>query len=252
MHETVGLVGLRQVHGMPAAGQEGRDASRRTRRHPQRVRDEPAVVCAGDRKQGGPKVGEPFPHRFLGPRPAQTQAGGQAGSGVAPALVQLCVVGRGESVEHRSAEPAIQEGIDVAGGLEFVRHRLVGLPALGPLSLVVDSGRATHEHQVVHRQPGAGDDVQGHPRPERVPDQPAGFVADRTSDCIGHEVGRRRQVGVHRVGARMTGQIDGQQRVCPGQQVAEASPRPRRLREAVQQHEWWAVASPFQREWHAG
>jgi hypothetical protein len=39
--------------------------------------------------------------------------------------------------------------------------------------------------------------------------------------------------------------------VRPGQQVAETSPQPRRLREAVQQDQWRSAAPSFNREWHA-
>ena len=102
------------------------------------------------------------------------------------------------------------------------------------------------------RQIGTERHVQGHPGTQRVAEQRAGAVADRGPYGLGHEVGRRRQVGPHRPRVPVAGEIHRDQRVGLGQEIPEGAPEATGLREPVQHDERRPRAAHVDMEWHAG
>jgi hypothetical protein len=94
--------------------------------------------------------------------------------------------------------------------------------------------------------------MQGHACAQRVTDERARLVTHGTADRIVHEAGARGQVGSDSVRTPVPRQVDRDQSVGTGQLVTEATPEPSRLREPVQQGQWWPRTSQFDSEGHAG
>jgi hypothetical protein len=92
--------------------------------------------------------------------------------------------------------------------------------------------------------------VERHTRPKGVPEQIDRLLADAAGDRVAHELRRGAQVGPHSVRAGVPGQVEGDQGVVPGQNVAEWTPQTARLREAVQQDQGRAGSSLFDMEGH--
>ena len=101
-------------------------------------------------------------------------------------------------------------------------------------------------------QVGTERHMQGHPGTERVAEKGARLVADLRPHRLGHETRCRRQVGPHRSGIAVTGQIHRHQGVRLGQQVPEATPEAPRLGEAVQEDQRRTRTAHLDMEWHDG
>ena len=102
----------------------------------------------------------------------------------------------------------------------------------------------------VTRQVGLGEHVQADAGTQRVPDEAAGHITDSATDGLRHESSARREVGPDGVGTSVPGKVDGDKGVRPGQLVAETTPEPPGLREAVQQGQRWPRAPQFDLEGH--
>ncbi len=226
-----------------------RGTSRATRRAcaENRLSSVPAIV-----EDGAADLAQSSPQGFLGPRPAEAQARGQSGCAVASPLGP--VSGATQSFEERAGEPGVQEPVHVARRLQRVRRRLVRGSAALPLGRVLQARGDADAHEVSHRLPQACSrhHVERHPRPERVAEHVAGCVPDGVAHRVGHHGRCRGQIGSHRVGAGMAGQIRGDDCVGSRQPFAEGAPEASRLGEAVQQHQWGAVPTHLDTEWHAG
>ena len=121
------------------------------------------------------------------PVPARRRLDARPGA-VAPPFVGLGRVGQPD--EHRTADPAIDERIDVARGLEGGRGGLVGLPPPGAGDRVLDAAGGADQHQAAEVQVGSRGHMQCHPGPQRVAEQvtrpgaDGGTTASRTRSAV--------------------------------------------------------------------
>ena len=93
--------------------------------------------------------------------------------------------------------------------------------------------------------------MQADPRTERITEQGTGLIAEVGPYRLRHETGCRRQVG-RTTRIAVSRQVDGDQRVRLGQELAEATPEASRLGEAVQHHQRRPGTAHVDMEWHAG
>ena len=114
---------------------------------------------------------------------------------------------------------------DVARGLELVGHGVVGLaPSLARRRILNARGHAD-EDDAAQGQIGAERHMQRHPGTERVAEQGAWLVADGRPHRLGHEARGRRQVGPHRAGTAVAGQVHRDQRVRSRPGARRSGPR---------------------------
>ena len=84
----------------------------------------------------------------------------------------------GQPIEHRAAQPLVEESVDVARGLELVGQRLVGQAPAFAFGRVLDAAGGADEDHPAHGQIGPRHHVKRNPCPQRVAQQVARFVAD--------------------------------------------------------------------------
>jgi hypothetical protein len=252
MHDPAGLFGLGEVHGMAATGHQGGDAVWDQSGHSERVRGKASVVRPGHGEDGSAQRRQKVPKWNLGARSAEPQARGQAGRSVAESLRTLRRITDLESFEQRSAQPAIDEGLDVAGSLEPVGQGVVGLASSRTFLRVLYSGGDTDEDDATQRQLVTERHVQRYPGTKGVAEERARLSADLGVYRLRHQSRRGRQVGPHRTGIAVSRQIHRKQRVGLGQELTETTPEASRLGEAVEDDQWWSRPAHVDMEWHAG
>ena len=114
------------------------------------------------------------------------------------------------------------------------RRWLVGLSALLPGDRILHSTRGADQDEAADIEIRARRDVEGHARSEGVAQEVTAASADRCRDGIAHQGGRRRQVGAHGVRSGVAGQVDADEGMILGQEIAECSPQAPGLGESVQ------------------
>ena len=240
------------MHGMTTAGDQRRDAVGHESCHPECRRGKAGVVRAGQGQNGAGERGKQVPDRLLGARPTQPEARRQTGRGVAETFRAPRPIARGESFEHGAVQPGIDETLDIAGGLELLRQAVVGLtPALACAWILNAPGHAD-EDETAQRQIRTKRHMQRHAGTQRVAKQRARPAAHDRPCCLRHEYRSRRQVGAHRPGVAVAGQIHGDQCVRFGQEVSEAAPEAPGLGESVQQEQRRTRTAHFCMECHVG
>ena len=252
MHDPAGLFGLGEVHGVAATGYQGGDAMWDQSGHSQRVRGKTGVVRPGHGQDGTAQRRQKVPKRNLGARSAEPQTGSQTGRAVAQPLRTLRRITDLESFEHRPAQPAVDEGLDVTGSLEPVGQGIVGLASSRTFVRVFHSGGDADEDDRAQRQLRSESHMQAHPRTKGVTEEGARLIADLGAYRLRHQARCCRQVGPHRTGIAVSGQVHRQQRVRLGQEVTETTPEASRLGEAVEDDQWWSRPAHVDMEWHAG
>ena len=235
---------------MASTGDERGHAPRGAASQAQRVLGEANVIGARHGEDGRGQRIHPVPRGHLGSRSTETQARGEARGAVAQTFAAVGRARLGQSVEHRSAEPAIDERAHVAGGLELVRQRLVGHAAALPKTFVLNTRRDPDEDQTADRQVGAQRHMESDACPERVTEHATGLRTEHAAHRLGHQAGSRRQVGAHGVRSGMSGQVDGHHAEFLLELLAKGTPESARLGEAVQHHQWPARAAYLDMEWH--
>jgi len=181
---------------------------------------------------------------------AKAEARCQAGRAVTEAFATVRF--GAQSFEQRSSQPRFEESLDVARRLELVGPLFVRpSPRRTGLGILDAAGRAD-QHGPADGQVRLREHMERHARAQRIPDERTRFVANRITDCSGDELGARAEVGPHGIGARVPGEIDGDERVRIGQRFTEATPEPARLGETVQQSHGWPGAPQFDLEGHGG
>ncbi len=252
MHDPAGLFGLGEVHGVAATGYQGGDAMWDQSGHSQRVRGKTGVVRPGHGQDGSAQRRQKVPKRNLGARSAEPQTGSQTGRAVAQPLRTLRRITDLESFEHRPAQPAVDEGLDVTGSLEPVGQGIVGLATSRPFVRILHSGGDADEDDRAQRQLRSESHMQAHPCTEGVAEEGARLIADLGAYSVRYQTRRRRQVGPHRTGVAVSRKIHREQRVRLGQEVTETTPEAPRLGEAMEDDQWWPRSAQVDMEGHVG
>lgn len=219
-------------------------------RQTQGMRGESGVVGARQQKHRAGDLGDGVPKRLLGSGPTESQARSQAGCVVAQALTTVRFVT--QSLEERPAQPRFEEPLNVARGLEPVCQCLVRPSPRGPFRRVLDPACRTDQDGAAYGQLGLRENVQREASAEGVPDERARLVPNGSGHRFGHEAGTRREVSPDLVGAAVPREVDRDKGERLRQFVAEASPEPSRLCEAVQQGYWRSRTSELEVKGHVG
>jgi hypothetical protein len=244
------VIRLRQVHGVTAAGDQRHHAGRREAREPERMRSEPGVVSARHGKDGASDRGDRIPQRFLSSGSAEAQARRQAGGAVTEAFISIRFIP--QPLEERPMQPRLEKALDVAGGFELVGQRLVRSAPYGAPLWIFDAAGRADQRGAADAQVRLRQHVQCDPGTQRVPDEPAGHVTDCATDGVRHEPAARGEVGPDGIGTPVPRKVEGDEGERVGQAITEATPEPPRLRETVQQRQWWPRTPQFDLEGHAG
>jgi hypothetical protein len=251
-HQARHMCRLSQVDGVTSPRHERSHGARGEADQAQRVARETDVVGSGQREHRGSQGSETLPQGHLGTCSTQTQTRGKTGCAVTEAFRLVGCTSFGQAVEHRAAEPALDECGDVTRRLEAIRHGVIRGTSLRSQAFVLNAGRRSDQHQMADAQVGLECDVQSGPGSERITQQIARSVPDDVTHRLGDQRSRSRQVSAHGVRTGMTRQVDGHDAEVLFQLLAECAPESPRLSEAVQQHQGPTRAAYLDMEWHAG
>ena len=178
-HDPAGLVGLGEVHGVAATGDQGRDAVRHEAGHPERMRGEAGVVRpgqgqngAGERRQAGPTRAPGCPSRTAGGwTPDRPRCCGDVPS--ARPHHRTRVVRTWARAARQSTKPSTSPEASSSSAMTSSdrrrRSRSSGssMPAVTPMKTTPRKGRSARQRH-----------VQGHAGTQRVAEQGARLVAD--------------------------------------------------------------------------
>ena len=205
------------------------------------------VPLAGHDDHGHGQAVELVPPRSLRARPRVPEARREPGRMVGTPLGGTGRV-RVEPGEERLGQPAVEEHVEgeagsaARGRVELVSQALVSLPAGGPLTVVVDTGRSRDQDQGGD-QLGVGEgDVEAVAGAHGVAD--VGAPAAR----LGHELRACDEVGVDGVRLAVPRQVEGDDLVIGSQVVCERPPHVPGLGEPVRQDDHRPLASSGGRE----
>jgi hypothetical protein len=236
---------------MSAPGNQRSRAMRRRVGQAKRVGGESSVIGSGQRQKRRSEAGYTIPQRLLRADAGHAQARSQTCCSVAQPLAGLG--GVGQTDEHRTAHPSLNERLDVPGLLEGGGGAPVGLSPFLAGDPVLDAPRAADQDEATDVEIRARYDVQRHARPERVAEEITTVSADRGDDGIAHQGGGRGQVGAHRIRSSVARQVEGDEDMILRQQIAEGSPQTCGLGEPVKKdnRRSGTRAALFDMEWHA-
>ena len=241
---------LSKVHRVTPSGHEGGRAIGQDTSQVQGMRAKSGVVGSGQGQDRGGDAGQFIPQGSLGPGARQSQARCQPSSTITQPL--LALRRSPQASEHWSADPTVDERLDIGGRrrLQLCRSRFVTLPSLLTNVGIGNATCRSDYHHSPHGQRVLKCHMQGHSRPQRVAEQVARIGTDSRNDTVGDEFGGGREIRSYRIGASVSGQVNADKREMLRKRFSEGTPQATRLSEPVQKDQGRTRSTHFEVKRH--